>query len=203
MSRADVVALANTLREQALLEPAQLEAVRFQLQADFEEPQALTAELERRGWLTAYQARLVLHGRAAELILGSYVLLEQLGEGGMGQVFKARQRKLGRIVALKVVRAERLGSSDALDRFRREMRAAANAVSPQRSPHLLRRRGQGGAIISPWNCSRAPTWLSSFKTNGPLPFAAACNCIRQAALGLQHAHERGLVHRDVKPQTCC
>src|SRR5436305_1260873 len=119
MTIAAVAELVKVLREQALLEPAQMDAVRGVLQGKFQDPQALVADLVQRGWLTKYQADLLLRGRADELVLGSYLLLEPLGEGGMGQVFKARQRKLGRIDAVKVVRAERLSNPDALKRFQR------------------------------------------------------------------------------------
>src|SRR5438128_8486542 len=79
----------------------------------------------RRGWLTAYQVNQLFLGRAADLLRGPYVLLERLGEGGMGQVFKAMHRTLGRVVALKVVRKDRLANPDAILRFQREIQAAS------------------------------------------------------------------------------
>ena len=198
MNLAAVAALVKTLREQPLLEPAQLEEVRAHLQVRFQDPETLTAELVRRGWLTAYQAGFVLHGRAAELILGSYVLLEPLGEGGMGQVFKGRQRKLGRIDAVKVIRAERLGSADALARFRREI-VAASQLSHPNVVHAFDAGQVAGRHYFAMEYLLGEDLTQRVKRDGPLPFVEACDCIRQAALGLQHAHERGLVHRDVKP----
>src|SRR5580693_9032796 len=129
MATASSVALVDALRQYRLLEPTQLEEAKS-LQASLPDPKALAGELIRRGWLTPYQANQLLQGRGQELLLGSYVLLEKLGEGGMGQVFKARNWKLGRIVALKLIRKERLAGADAVRRFQREMRAAAALDHP-------------------------------------------------------------------------
>jgi tRNA A-37 threonylcarbamoyl transferase component Bud32 len=117
----------------------------------------------------------------------------------MGAVFKARNWKLGRIVALKLIRKERLDSPEAVRRFQREVRAAAALDHPNivhaldadeiRGTHLLVMEYVEGAI----DLARL------VKANGPLPVAQACEFIRQAALGLQHACDRGLVHRDIKP----
>ena len=198
MNLAAVAAVVKALREHPVLEPAQLEVVRRTLQVRFPEPEALAQELVRRGWLTRYQADQIVQGRVADLALGSYVLLEPLGEGGMGQVFKARQRKLGRTDAVKVVRAERLGSPDALQRFGREVRAAA-ALSHPNVVHAFDAGVDGGRHYFAMELLPGCDLSHLVKDKGPLPFAKACELIRQAALGLQHAHERGLVHRDVKP----
>src|SRR5207249_3272466 len=72
----------------------------------------------------------LLQDKGQDLVLGSYVLLERLGEGGMGQVFKARNWKLGRVVALKLIRKERLTNPDAIRRFEREVRSAAALAHP-------------------------------------------------------------------------
>src|SRR5262245_39251301 len=90
--------LAEALGRCRLLEPAQLDEVRRSLLERHTEPDALAAELLRRGWLTAFQAKRLLEGKGEELLLGSYVLLDRLGEGGMGQVYKARNWKLGTVV---------------------------------------------------------------------------------------------------------
>jgi Leucine-rich repeat (LRR) protein/tRNA A-37 threonylcarbamoyl transferase component Bud32 len=134
-----------------------------------------------------------------DLVLGSYILLERLGEGGMGQVFKARHCKLGRIVALKLIRKERLDNPATVKRFQREVRAAA-ALSHPNIVHAYDADEVNGTHILVMEFVEGATDLTQLvKKNGPLPVAQACEYIRQAALGLQHAHERGMVHRDIKP----
>ncbi len=188
---------ADLLRHHHLLDVAQL-AQLAGLQARLPEPHELARELLQRGWLTPYQANQLLQGRGRELVLGSYVLLERLGEGGMGAVFKARNWKLGKTVAVKVIRRERLETGDAVRRFQREIRAAAQLNHPNivraydadevAGTHFLVMEYVEGTDLS-----------RLVKKEGPLAVAQACDYVRQAALGLQHAHERGLIHRDIKP----
>jgi serine/threonine protein kinase len=196
MPSAAADAFLVTLRQHHLLEPAQVDEL-----ADvgrFDGAKAFAAELIRRGWLTPYQANQVLGGRAPDLVLGSYVLLERLGAGGMGQVFKARNWKLGRIAALKLIRKERLASEDAVRRFHREIRAAAQLSHPN---IVLAYDADevGGTHFFVMEYVAGRDLARVVKEQGPLPLGAPCDCVRQAALGLQHAHERGLVHRDIKP----
>jgi serine/threonine protein kinase len=130
MAAASTANLVDALRQYRLLESGQLEEVVRLLQPALAEPKTLAAELVQRGWLTSYQANELLQGRGKDLLLGSYLLLEPLGEGGMGQVFTARNWKIGRVVALKLIRKERLDSPDAVRRFEREVRAAAALHHP-------------------------------------------------------------------------
>ncbi len=193
-----VASLADDLRRYRLLEPAQLDELARDLQARFPEPRALAGELVRRGWLTPYQVNQVFRGKGAELLLGSYVLLERLGEGGMGQVFKARNWKLGQIVAVKMIRKERLATADALRRFQREIRAAAQLDHP----HIVRAIDAdevGGVHLFVMEYVEGIDLARLVKQHGLPPMALACQYIRQAALGLQHAYEREMVHRDIKP----
>ena len=161
-------------------------------------PNALADELVRRGWLTTYQADKLLKGQAKDLILGPCVLLEPLGEGGMSQVFKARQEKLGRIVAVKV-----LPSASATPRrcrrFQRELRALASLSHPNIVTAYSADEVRGAHMLVMEYIEGATDLAALVKKIGPIPIQEACEYIRQAALGLQHAHERGLVHRDVKP----
>jgi serine/threonine protein kinase/Leucine-rich repeat (LRR) protein len=191
-------ALMDSLRQYRLVDAAHLAEATQQL-SGFTEPKAFVGELIRRGWLTAYQANHLLQGRAADLLLGSYVLLGRVGEGGMGEVFKARNWKLGKVVALKLIRKEKLLNADAVRRFQREVRAVA-ALSHPNIVLAYDADQVGGAWFLVMEHIDGATDLSRLlKQNGPLPIEQACEYIRQAALGLQHAAERGLVHRDIKP----
>jgi len=140
-------------------------------------------------------------GERDELPLGrlrEYELLEKLGEGGMGAVYKARHRKLDKIVAIKVLPPQRMQDAQAVARFEREMRA----VGKVEHPNIVRATDAGEADGSHFLVMEyvAGVDLSRLaKRVGPLPIADACEIIRQAADGLQHACEHGLVHRDIKP----
>jgi serine/threonine-protein kinase len=188
----------EVLRRTPLLTPAQIDELTRDLEKRFPDPRALARELLRRGWLTPYQINQLAHGRGPELVLGPYLLLERLGEGGMGQVFKARHQKLERVVALKVIRKERLAHPDAVRRFHREVRAAAQ-LSHLHVVHAYDADEVGGTHFFAMEYVEGTDLAALCKQRGPLPVREACEYVRQAALGLQHAHERGLVHRDVKP----
>ena len=196
MLNISIARLIDELRRLRLLEPAQWEEIaRAPARAD---PKALAAELLRRDWLTPFQVNQLLQGKGDGLVLGPYVLLERLGEGGMGQVFKANNRKLGKVVALKLIRKDRIDSPDALRRFHREIEAAAQLDHP----NIVRALDAGeadGAHFFAMEYVAGTDLEKQVRRHGPLPLGAACAYIRQAALGLQHAHERGMVHRDIKP----
>jgi hypothetical protein len=121
--------LVEALRRSPLLNPAQLGELAA-LQARASEARSLATELLRRNWLTAYQVNQILQGNAPELVLGPYLLLERLGEGGAGQVFKARHAKMDRVVALKVVRKDLLADAEAVARFYREIEIVSRLDHP-------------------------------------------------------------------------
>lgn len=161
------------------------------------EPARVARRLVERGLLTRWQADRLLDGQRA-FFLGRYRLLDQIGSGGMGAVFKARQESLGRIVALKVMSSTLVRDPDAVARFRQEMQAAAAL----HDPHIVAAYdaesvGDTHFLVMEYVEGHDLGYL--LKRDGRLEIAWACECIRQAALGLQHAYEQGLVHRDLKP----
>jgi WD40 repeat protein/anti-sigma factor RsiW len=130
--------------------------------------------------------------------LREYRLLEKLGEGGMGTLYKALHTRLKRVVALKVLPSGRMNDPAAVARFQREM----EAVGRLNHPHIVRATDAGevdGTHFLVMEFIAGQTLAQLVEARGPLPVAEACELIRQAALGLQHVHEHGLVHRDVKP----
>ncbi|HEY7154502.1 MAG TPA: serine/threonine-protein kinase [Gemmataceae bacterium] len=189
--------LLELLRQLPLLEPQTLKEAES-LRATYSEWRVLAQEMIRRGWLTPYQINQLGKGCGATLLLGSYVLLDRLGEGGMGTVFKARHRKMGRIVALKTLRPERLNKPDVLRRFRREIQAAARLSHPNIVLAYDADEANGVHFFT-MEYIEGRDLARLVREDGPLDVARACDYVRQAALGLQHAHEQGMVHRDIKP----
>ncbi len=197
MTPVSTASLLDALRQSRLLEPGQMHELTQTLRGRSPEPRAGEAT-DRPGLAHAVSGEPAPSGRGQELLLGSYILLERLGEGGMGQVYKAKNWKLGRVVALKLIRKERLSSEDTVRRFHREIRAAAQLSHPNivlaydadevNGTHFFAMEHVEGVDLA-----------KLVKQHGPLPVAVACEYVRQAALGLQQAHERGMVHRDIKP----
>jgi serine/threonine protein kinase len=116
----------------------------------------------------------------------------------MGQVFKARQALMGRVVALKVIRPDSLGNPAALARFRQEIQAVDRLHHPHIALAYHAEQTARGLCLAMEYCA-GPDLARLVEQAGPLPVARACDYARQAALGLHHAHEHGLVHRDIKP----
>jgi len=162
------------------------------------DPSTLAKEIARREWLTGYQVKEIYKGRAADLTIGPYRVLDLLGEGGMGRVFKAHHTRLGRDVALKVIRKEKLANTNAVQRFHQEVRAAAQLQHPNVVLAFDADEADGMHFFS-MELVDGTDLTKLVRQNGPMPVELACDAIRQGALGLQHASERGLVHRDIKP----
>jgi WD40 repeat protein len=127
-----------------------------------------------------------------------YEVEEVLGCGGMGVVYRARHRLMHRPVALKVIHQHLVGNDLAAERFRREVQAAARLAHP--NVVAAYDADQAGALhFLVMEFVEGETLAQRVERQGPLPVAEACEYVRQAALGLQHAFEHGLVHRDLKP----
>jgi formylglycine-generating enzyme required for sulfatase activity/serine/threonine protein kinase len=189
--------LVRQLAQGPLLSPERRQELPA-LQAAFPDARGLARELVKRGWLTPFQVNQLMQGRGGDLVMGPYVLLERLGEGGMGQVFKAHHTFLNRPVALKLIGREHLSSGSAAARFLQEMRLVAQLDHPN-IVHAYDANQAGDRYYLVMELIAGETLAHLVQRQGPLPVGLACHCIREAALGLQHAHERGLVHRDIKP----
>jgi serine/threonine protein kinase len=197
----EAVSVSNLVERIArcqLLDEGQLAELRDQMCRDFPEPMALARELLGRDWLTAYQVNHLLQGRETDLVLGPYALLERLGEGGTGWVFKARHQHLGRLVAVKVLRRELLADPEVLARFYREIQVVSQLAHPN-VVHAYDAGPIGDAHVLVMEYANGIDLSRLVRRDGPLPVEQACDYVRQAALGLAHIHERGQLHRDVKP----
>lgn len=155
-------------------------------------------ELVKHKKLTKFQAEQISAGKGDSLTLGNYVILDKLGQGGMGMVLKAEHKRMKRVVALKVMSPKAVKTPDALERFHREVEAAAKLTHPN--------------IVNAFDADEAKgthflvmeyvegTDLSKFvKKHGRMSVEMAVRCVIQAARGLEFAHEQGVIHRDIKP----
>jgi eukaryotic-like serine/threonine-protein kinase len=168
------------------------------LQRQFPDLGILAEELVQRGWLTVYQAKQLMAGKGAQLVLDQYILLDLLGRGGMGDVFKARQWRIKREVAIKLIRRDAMASPSTLERFQREAVTAAKLAHPNVITVFDSNTANGVPFLV-MEFIEGMDLAQRVEKQGRLPIAQACDYVRQAALGLHHAHEQGLVHRDIKP----
>ncbi|HEV3437784.1 MAG TPA: serine/threonine-protein kinase, partial [Gemmata sp.] len=189
--------LIDLIRKSGIVSPEKLAPVSDLPLPD--EPQKAAACLVAQGIVTAFQAAQLLAGRHKGFRIGSYTILDLLGRGGMGAVYLAEHVALHRKVAIKILIP---GKNDdqklALERFQREARSVAaldhpnivrifDVASHNRVPYLVMEFVEG------------ETLQHTIDRNGPFPYPTATEYVAQAASGLQHAHEKGFVHRDIKP----
>ncbi|MDA0813553.1 MAG: protein kinase, partial [Verrucomicrobia bacterium] len=130
--------------------------------------------------------------------LGDYDLIEEIGRGGMGTVWRARQRSLGREVALKVLPSGPLADAEFLARFREEARLAAKLHHPNIVAIHEVGEADGHAFFS-MDQVPGPTLTQRVRADGPMEPRAAAVCLERIARGMQHAHDSGVLHRDLKP----
>ena len=169
----------------------------LKLAAEFESADQLSRQLARSGILTAWQAAQLLKGQSG-FVLGHYRLLDSIGRGGMGHVFRAVDSRNSSIVAIKVMSRKLSSNQHLVNRFRREIRASSRL----NDPHIVRSLDAGRVgnidfmVMEYVNGEQLDNVIAGLPS---IPVAQACEIIRQTALGLQHAFEKQMVHRDIKP----
>jgi len=167
-----------------------------------EHPEHIDRRLARRAveskLLTFWQAQQLLAGRTTGYRVDRYLLLGLIGTGGMGRVYLARDTRLGRVVALKILAPERLSNPRAIARFQREARIGAQL----QHENLVRIYDFGvadGRYFLVMEYIEGKTIATLISEQGPMPSATAARLVRQVAMGLEHANRKGLIHRDVNP----
>lgn len=188
--------LLDRLEQSGLLSPSIIE--RRDALLGIESAEKAADQLVRLNLLTEYQARVAVKDDAVPLSIGDYIVEDMIGRGGMGFVLKARHRRMKRQVAIKFLHKSMTESPDLVARFEREVEAAAqlhhqNIVTAYDAgehdgSHFLVMQYVDGEDLS-----------HRVKRDGPLRVSEAIDVIRQTAEGLGYAHEKGIVHRDIKP----
>jgi len=188
----------SRLVEPSVLE-AQIESIRSKNHGVLpDDPVAVCKSLEDAGLVTRWQCEKFLQGKYKGFFLGSHKLLGHLGSGGMSSVYLAEHIIMKHKRAIKVLPKSKLGNNSYLERFQREAKAIASLNHPnivraydinnEKDTHYLVMEYVEGADMQ-----------NLVRKHGPLPYAVAADYVAQAARGLHHAHEAGLIHRDVKP----
>ena len=158
----------------------------------------LASALKAAGRLTSFQDRRVREGHIKGLVLGSYLVLDAIGQGANGIVFRARHRRMTRTVALKMMPPAMLQNETAAKRFHREV----EAMSRVSHPNIVTAFDAGedkGACFLILEYVDGYDLSVPIQRGKPLPVNAAADYVLQAARGLAHAHAMGIVHRDIKP----
>jgi serine/threonine protein kinase len=158
----------------------------------------LAKELVRQQKLTRFQATAIFRRQSRGLRFGDYIVVDKLGSGGIGQVFRSENRRTGQIVALKLLRASYTKSKKAVARFYREAETAARLKHPNLVSVCEAGEWQGLHFLV-MELIDGRDVRSIVKEKGPLPVGVAIDIVIQAARGLEYAHSEGIVHRDIKP----
>jgi serine/threonine protein kinase len=159
---------------------------------------AVARQLVESGTLTPFQAEAVRERRFAVLVVGNYQVLDHLGQGGMGTVYKAQHRRMRRVVAIKILSRDVAKSENFVKRFQREVEAVARLSHPNIiMAHDADEDEVGHFLVMEFVNGR--DLATEVHKRGPLPVEEAVDCILQAARGLEYAHGQGIIHRDIKP----
>ena len=154
--------------------------------------------LVRKKKLTVYQVQQSYAGDGRSLVLGNYAILDKIGAGGMGEVYLAEHRRMGRRAALKILPAKYADDDQAVKRFHREVQAVAR-LSHANIVAAFDAGESNGTHYCVMEYVEGRDLSSIVKQDGPLDIDRAIDCILQAAAGLEYAHREKVIHRDIKP----
>lgn len=159
---------------------------------------ALISKLIKDGCVTEYQAEKFRTGQSSEIYFGDYIVIDKLGQGGMGTVLLAKHRRMDRKVAIKVLPVTALESKDAVARFYQEVKVAARLNHPSvvHAYDAGEHRGFHYLVMEYVEGHDLSKVLSQL---GIIPAPLALDYISQVASGLEYAHRKGVIHRDIKP----
>jgi len=192
----------EVIQKSGLVAPVQLETYLQTFYAESvppPEPARLAARLVRDGLLTNFQAQQLLRGRYRNFTLGRYRILEPLGSGGMGKVFLAEHISMKHRVAVKVLPINPNDRSSQQARFQREARASGALNHPNIiQTHDVDTDGKNFHYLV-MDYVEGINLFDMVRKRGPLPVHAAAQYLAQAAEGLHHIHQAGLIHRDLTP----
>jgi serine/threonine protein kinase len=160
--------------------------------------EALAQRLIAAGKLTPFQAAAVRERNFEMLMIGNYQVLDRLGAGGMGTVYKARHRRMKRVVAIKVLSRNARLSDEFVQRFQREVEAVARLSHPNIVMAYDADEAEVGHFLV-MEFVNGRDLATEVQKRGPLPVPEAVGCILQAARALEYAHGQGIIHRDIKP----
>jgi CheY-like chemotaxis protein len=191
--------LVRNLSDSGLFFQEEIEArIRAQQFSEEDDGEAVAEHLVADGTLTPFQLEAVRDRRFEDLVIGNYQVLDRLGAGGMGTVYKARHRVMKRVVAIKVLSREVGQSPKLVQRFQREVEAVARLSHPNIvMAHDADESEVGHFLVMEFVDGK--DLASTVQGRGPLPIPEAVACILQAARALDYAHGQGIIHRDIKP----
>jgi hypothetical protein len=194
-------AFVELVRKSGLLEPDRFDTYLNQQRAIAGlpgEPKELATALIRDGLLTYFQAMQILKGKYRGFTLGKYKVLERVGSGTNSSVFLCQHLTMRRKVALKILPLNRAEDPGSLARFYREARAAGTLDHPN-IVHTYDNDREGDVHFLVMEYVDGCSLYEIVQEHGPMDYTRAAAYIRQAAIGLQHIHQAGVVHRDMKP----
>jgi len=160
--------------------------------------EGLAEEMIRRGMLTPFQAQTLCQGKGRALALGNYIVLDRLGKGGMGRLFRCMHKRMRRVVALKVLPPNSMKSPEKVALFQREVEAMARLSHPNIITAFDAGEDKGVRFLA-MEYVDGHDLASLVAVRGKVSVPLAVDYVLQAARGLEYAHWHGMIHRDVKP----